>query len=143
MSNGSLDVFLSRFDKDGNFVWARTWGGPDDDCGYSVSNDGSGSEYVTGFFQDTVDFNPAAEEDFHTSNGQFDAFLSKLDSNGNYVWARTWGGFYNDSGISVAIDGLGNEYVTGYFQDTVDFDPGPQVDDHVSCYLSDIFYKQI
>ena len=93
--------------------------------GTSVATDGSGNVYTTGEFEDTVDFDPGTAVDNHTSNGNTDIYLSKLDSNGNSIWSRTWGGIGDDIGTSVAIDNFDNVYITGMFADTVDFDPGP------------------
>jgi hypothetical protein len=94
-----------------------------------------------------VDFDPGPGEDNHTSNGSpsWDAFLSKFDPNGNFVWARTWGGSDNwdgDEGYGVAADGSGNAFVTGYFNETVDFDPGPGVDNHTSNGGWDVFLSK-
>ncbi|MCK4721614.1 SBBP repeat-containing protein [bacterium] len=54
-------------------------------------------------------------------------------------WARTWGGIYRDGGYGVAADESGNIYVTGEFGGTVDFDPGPGIDEHSSNGDDDIF----
>jgi hypothetical protein len=51
-------------------------------------------------------------------------FISKFDASGNFVWVRQIGGPSNDGGMSLASDGSGNVYITGYFQGTVNFDPG-------------------
>jgi hypothetical protein len=143
-SNGQSDIFLSKFDSTGTFAWARTWGGSNYDNGLGVAVDGSGGVYVTGYFlSKSVDLNPdPTAVDFHWSHGLQDVFLSKFDSSGAFVWARTWGGTYTDYGYGVAADGDGNVYVTGSFQRTVDFDPDPAASDTYSsngyfdCYLS-------
>jgi hypothetical protein len=122
-SNGRWDVFLVKFNSTGDFVWACTWGGPASDMGLGAAADGSGDVYVTGRFGDTADFDPGGG-DPHTSNGDWDIFLSKFDSSGNFDWARTWGGSYGDDGLGVATDGSGNVFVVGLFWRTVDFDPG-------------------
>jgi hypothetical protein len=102
--------------------------------------DGSGSVYVSGFFTRTFDFDPGAGTDYHTSTDDSeDAFLSRFDSSGNFVWTRTWGGAGSDQGFGVAVDGLGNVVVTGDFQDTVDFEPGPGVDNHTFHGTWDVF----
>jgi hypothetical protein len=142
-SNGGDDIFLSKFDSLGNFLWAKTWGGSGIDIGYDVAVDDSGNVYVTGFFADTVDFDPGSGVDNHISDGSEDVFLSKLDSSGAFQWAKTWGGAYCwDHGYGVAVDGSGNAYVTGYFWETVDFDPGSGVDNHTSNGSVDAFLSK-
>ena len=133
-SHNGYDAFLSKFDSSGNFLWAKTWGGttPPYSHGAGVAIDVSGNVYATGHFQGTVDFDPGSGEDNHTSNGSYDIFLSKFDSMGAFLWAKTWGGVYHDYSHSVAIDGEDNVYVTGNFQQYVDFDPGPGEDWHTS-----------
>ena len=105
--------------------WARTWGSYRPDCARGLVLDGSSDVYVTGHFQDTVDFDPGPGIDSHTApNSERSVFLCKYDTKGIYQWARTWGGV-EDCGVAVAIDSTGNIYVTGTFSGDVDFDPGP------------------
>jgi len=140
----SYDAFLSKFDSSGGFLWARTWGGgPYSDSGNGVATDASGNAYATGFFFGIVDFNPGTDVDDRASNGVYDVYLSKFDSSGNYLWAKTWGGTYDDRGYSVATDGSGNAFVTGYFSNTVDFDPGLGVDNHASNGYYDVFLSKL
>jgi hypothetical protein len=136
------DVFLSRFDSSGQFQWARTWGGPKEDVGQAVALDDSGNVYVTGNFSNTADFDPGAGIDEHTSCGFTDVFLSRFDSFGEFQWARTWGGTASDSGWGVAVAGSDSVYITGYFQDTEDFDPGPAIDEHASNGHEDVFLSK-
>ena len=60
--------------------------------GKSVAVDSSGNVYTPGDFSDTVDFDPGAGTANLTSNGSEDVFVSKVDSSGNYVWAKSFGG---------------------------------------------------
>jgi len=88
--------FLTSFDAEGNFRWARTWGGyGDSDMGYGVALDNQGFVYVSGMFNsESVDFDPGEGSDIHENNGTgggYDCFLSKFDINGNFQWAVTWG----------------------------------------------------
>ena len=141
-SNGLGDAFLSKFDSNGNYLWARTWGGVGDDSGGSVATDSSGKVYVAGGFQATVDFDPGSGVDNHTSNGDCDSFLSKFDGSGNFLWARTWGSADDDYAMSVATHSLDAVYLTGKFEDSVDFDPGSGVDSHTSNGITDVFLSK-
>ena len=142
IGNYSLDAFLSRFDPAGNFEWVRTWGWTGSETGVSVAVDGSGGVYVAGTFEGNVDFDPSPSKDIHSSKGADDAFLSKFDASGNFLWARTWGGVGIDYAEGLAVDGFGNAYVAGSFWDTVDFDPGPGVDEHTPCGHVDAYLSK-
>ena len=141
-SNGDHDIFLSKFDSSGNYLWAKTWGGSGEDTGYRIAMDESGSVYVAGIFADTVDFDPGSGGDYHTSNGLQDVFLSKFDSSDNFLWAKTWGGSDTDIGSSIATDGSGNAYVTGRFAGIADLDPGEGADNHTSNGAYDAFLSK-
>jgi len=121
---GYHDIFVSKFDASGNFVWAKSMGGTWYDSGYSIAIDALGNVYTTGEFDGTVDFDPGAGTFNLTSSGYGDIFISKLDSSGNFVWAKKMGDGDIDGGLGIAIDASGNVYTTGYFRGTVDFDPG-------------------
>ena len=140
-TNGGQDAFLSKFNSNGTFQWAKTWGGSGDDNAMGLAVDAAGNVYVSGWFFATVDFDPGSGNDTHPSNGQHDAFLSQFDSSGNFQWAKTWGGSGNDSS-GVAADGAGNVYAFGGFVGTVDLDPGSGVDNHTSHGASDAFLSK-
>ena len=96
---GHLNVLLLKFDSNGNMLWQKTWGGTFDNFGRGVAVDGSGNIYVTG---DTDSFGFSR-----------DVFLLKFNSTGSLLWQKTWGGTSYDLGEGVAVDSLGNIYVTG------------------------------
>ncbi len=143
-SIGLVDAFLSKFDSSGAFLWAKTWGGSAPvTVSYSVSVDISGNVCVTGSFNGTVDFNPGSGVDKYTTNGGDDIFLSKFDSSGAFLWAKTWGGTGAEWGYAVATDASGNVYVTGFFMVIVDFDPDPVGEDwHTSNGIYDAFLSK-
>jgi len=126
------------------YSWAKTWGGNLDDDVWYVAVDGAGNLYVAGEFAGTnVDLDPdPAKTDLHTSyGGSIDAFVSKFDANGKFLWAKTWGGSRRDVAYGVGVDSSGNAYVVGPFQDTVDFDPDPaKTDVHTSNAISGTIY---
>ncbi len=138
------DIFISKLDAGGNFVWAKRMGGTDNDEGNSITVDASGNVYTTGHFRGTVDFDPGDGVFNLTSAStyQSDAFISKLDAQGNFVWARRLGGDGYDVGTSIAADASGNVYTTGYFMGTSDFDPGEGVFNLTSS-SSDIFISKL
>ena len=123
-SNGSNDIFVSKMDTSGNFIWVRTIGGNSVDKCNSLIVDSEDNILFAGTFEGTVDFNPGTGIENHTSNGEYDIFLAKLDSLGNYIYSKTIGGSGLDWLQDIIEDENGNIYSTGFFEDTVDFDPG-------------------
>lgn len=108
------------------YQWAFDIGAGWDDWGYGIAVDSSGNTYVTGFFEDIVDFDPGAGTTLLNSGGggQHDIYVAKYNSGGAYQWAFNIGG--GGDGYGIAVDGSGNCYVTGFFGGiNVDFDPGP------------------
>jgi len=124
---GNIDAFVLKLDNNGNFVWAKRIGGSAIETGASVAVDHSGNAYVTGFFWGTIVFDSVVGVSNITSNGGYDAYVLKIDSDGEFIWAKNIGGKDEDYGNCVAVDILGNVYVTGHFKGTADFDPGTGV----------------
>jgi len=88
-----------------------------------IALDAQGHPWVAGFYYGTLDFAPGSATANRTSNGQSDAFLVRnINGVDNYL-ALTWGGTGFDSAEGLALDPSGYPMVTGYFQQTVDFDP--------------------
>jgi len=140
---GYSDVFLSRFTRDGEFLWSHTWGGLRYDRAWQIALDDAGYVYVTGEFSGDVDFDPGPGSDIHISIGDGDIYVSKFDTEGNFIWARTWGGEGADRGRALVIDALGNVYVTGYFKWEADFDPGPDQDIRESIGELDAYLSKL
>ena len=143
VSAGSNDIFILKLDSDGDFVWAKSMGGTSSDVGNSISIDSNGDVYATGYFNDTADFDPGAGTSNLVSAGSNDIFILKLDSDGDFVWAKSMGGTSTDVGNFLSIDSDDNIYTTGYFQDTVDFDPGAGTSNLVSGGLQDVFILKL
>lgn len=138
-SSGANDIFVSKFDQNGNFLWARNIGGSMDDLGLSVKTDPVQHVYIGGSFSGTVDFDPGASNYNLTSNGGTDIFMLKLDSAGQFKKAIQTGGMLDDYLQALSIDPNGTIFSTGTFQDSVDFDSGPGQTKLNSNGLYDIF----
>ena len=139
-SAGSADVFVAKLDRDGAFVWARRLGGREGDRGYGVAVDGQSNVYITGTFEGRASVDPeAGTVNLTSADGTKDVFVAKLDRDGIYRWARRLGGSRDDAGHGVAVDRQGNVYITGSFQGTADFDPGPGVVNLTSAGNADGF----
>lgn len=141
-SAGNADIFVSKFDLFGNFVWAKQIGGPSHDFSYSMIIDNTQSIYITGEFQGVSDFDPDTLSYNLSSFGSWDVFIFKLDAFGHFVWAEQIGGVGDDHEGSVAIDNIGNIYIAGYFNGTADFDPGAGVFNMTSLGFVDIFIEK-
>lgn len=136
---GARDVFVQKLDPSGNLIWARSYGGANDEQPNSISVDASGCVYTIGSFSLSVDFDPGADSTILTSEGGADIFVQKLDASGNFLWAISFGGNSLDRGNSITVDDVGNFYIAGEFSNTVDFDPGLGVVEFTSEQLIDVF----
>jgi hypothetical protein len=123
MSNGASDIFIEKLDSDGRLVWVKQIGGSQYDVGNSIISAGA-NLYLIGNFSDTVDFDPSAGVFNLISKGDFDVFILKLDTAGNFIWAKGMGGPATDFGRCISQDINGNILTVGNFKNTVDFDPG-------------------
>jgi len=142
-SIGSWDVFIQKLNANGNFIWAKSMGGKSTDIAWDITTDALGNIYTTGYYADTADFDPGIATINLTSAGAGDVFIQKLDSNGIFIWAKSVGGVSSEVGYSIATDALNNVYLTGYFQDTLDFDPGPSTFNLIADSLNDIFIQKL
>ncbi len=113
---GIGNVFLVKYDLNGNVQWAKSGQGTSADWGYSVTNDVNGNIYITGAFQSpTITFGTYTL----TSAGGADIYLVKYDSNGNVIWAKSEGAEGTEVSYSVKTDQLSNVYISGYSTSSV------------------------
>lgn len=106
--------------------WVVTYGGNNDVEGSSLSKDGDGNLIIGGSYSGTADLDPGPAVSNFTALGYEDVFIQKLDSNGNFLWAKSIHGSSLSFGEST-VDDFGNIYLTGSYRYSIDFDPGPNV----------------
>jgi autotransporter-associated beta strand protein len=120
------NAYVSKLDTNGNFQWADILAAGANAQGYGIALDGSGNIYSTGFFNGTGNFDPFGTHDLtstSTPSSQDNAYVSKLDSNGHFVWDADLGAGGTADGYAITLDGKGNVYTTGSFNGTANFDP--------------------
>ncbi|MGZ4038239.1 MAG: T9SS type A sorting domain-containing protein, partial [Bacteroidia bacterium] len=115
--SGPLNMFLVKYDPNGNVLWARNSTGTVGIVANSVCTDAAGNTLITGYFLDSV----ATLGTYTLTNGGTaeNIFLAKYDAAGNVLWATSEGSTGYDFGNAVCTDGAGNVYLTGAFQSPV------------------------
>lgn len=136
------DMMVSKFDEKGRLIWARNFHGESSEVGYMKVSD-SNFVYVVGHFEDSVDFDPGPGAYFLDSKGSYDVFILKLDSSGNFVWARSIGGSGWDFSSDLKVLPDGGIVFTGAIRGTADMDPGPAVQNFISNGEEDIFVEKL
>lgn len=124
-ATGVKDVFVARIDTAGRYLWARRLGGTGltQIAAYQGAvPDDSGSYYVAGSFVGTTDFDPGPGVHGETSQGTIDAFVVKIDGNGDLIWAQRFGSpggnltvnnLAANAGTAVLVGGCGGGVVIG------------------------------
>jgi hypothetical protein len=141
---GTNDVFISKYNKSGEFKWGRKMGGDGLDQGFDCAIDTNGNVYTIGVYEGPSDFDPGpAVANLSGTAGDLNIFISKLDSNGNYVWAKRISGASDQFAWSIELDEQGNIYYTGGFKGVCDFDPGAGTYNLTSAGWSDIFISKL
>jgi len=96
---GDFDVFLAKYDSEGNQNWFRQFGSTDSDIGNAVAVDAAGNSWIAGSMDAT--------------GGAPDAFVAKYDTDGMPLWMQHFGGVHGDFAEGIVVDAGGNAYVTG------------------------------
>ena len=121
--------FAAKYTPDGALLWSKPFGNTGIHTGVTRVNDiavdSGGSVFLIGAFSGQTDFDPGPAEYSLTSNGDEDAFVLKLDADGNFLWAVSFGGKQSDTGEAIFVDGRGFVYTTGSFEEEMDVDPDP------------------
>lgn len=138
-NNYDADLFTCKLTADGNYAWAKQLGAANSAIRpMTIKTDKHNNIYTMGVFRDTVDFDPGIGIQQLTtavSSQGWDVmniFISKLDANGNHLWAKNMGDVPPGGAItqfiqpmSMTLDVSGNILISGVITDTSDMDPGP------------------
>lgn len=133
MAEGSnFDGFLVKLNNEGNTIWSKTFKSPDNCTVRSLSIDSNDNIYVAGEFAASIKLNPDNDVMISQSNGLSDAFMVKVNGQGNYIWGSTFGGEGPDQ--PEVIETINNDiYIGGYFSSTVDMNPDVNETDTFVC----------
>jgi len=129
----SYDMFLIKLDGNGNFIWSKMMNNRG-----SVNVDYSDNIIISGYFIGTTDMNPNFGIYNMTPTGNSDGYIIKLDSQGNFVYAKQIGGIntFIDNTYLTEIDKQNNIYLSGLFGGTIDFNPNGGVNNLTSSLIS-------
>ena len=120
----ALDCALQKFNPEGGLEWVQHWGGLGNIIAEDMAIDLQGNIQVTGYYQESLARNPQVARNFILSEGSFDMFILGHTADGQLLWATGQGGDNADLSYSIATDNRGGMYTTGYFNGTMDADPG-------------------
>lgn len=126
MPIGTSDAFLAKYSANGSFQWAFHMGSAGVLArAINVTTDASGNVYVTGVYRGTIDIDPGpAAVTLTASTTTYDIFLAKYTPSGTLAWGFKLGANSDDTAGDVIIDNAGNVVLTGYYQNSMDVDPG-------------------
>ncbi len=124
-SLGSQDIFIARYDSEGQLAWVKQAGGSSDDAAFSLYTDSDSNIYIAGTFRFRASFGVGENNEIELmTQGVEDLFLAKYNSDGLLTWVRGAGGSASDFGNGIAVDDAGNVLVTGAFSGRATFAEG-------------------
>jgi hypothetical protein len=142
-SSSNSDIYVSKLDPNGNFLYAKGIFGNGSNFSKSISSDQLGNVFLVGDFQGTIDTNPSTGINYHSSAGSYDVILLSLDINGVFRWSGTIGGASDDLSHAIKLDSSRNVYINGTYRSSCDFDPSAAVNSLTSNGNDDVFLTKL
>lgn len=139
----SWDAYVAKYDSNGTYQWVFKLGGSTKNIGDGLCIGQDNHLYITGGYSSTVDFDPGSGTSNKTARGDYDIFVAKYTLGGQLVWNQSMGGTGTDFGRDVGVDGVGNVYVTGYFNGSANFSTDTSTLTLTSSGGSDIFLAKL
>ncbi|MBN2193422.1 MAG: SBBP repeat-containing protein [Polyangiaceae bacterium] len=111
----AYDAFVAKVNARGTeLVYCGYIGGSGQECGEGIAVDGGGNAYVSGWTNSSEQTFPVLVGPDLTANGNDDAFVAKVNATGTaLIYCGYLGGDRNDQGCGIAVDAMGNAYLTG------------------------------
>ena len=142
-SGGNLDAYILSLSLDGEFQWVKTFGGISYEAISKITTDAAGNIYAVGNFRGTTDLDPSINQYTENSIGSYDIFISKFNAVGELVWGKAIGSVEEDNARSVVVDASGNIYTACYFQESIDVNPGIDIETFTSAGIYDILILKL
>ncbi len=138
------NAFTLKLSDTGVRKWVKRVGNATEVRATGVQLDDIGAVYTVGAHKNSFDADPdAGVVNLIGNGGSVDAFIQKLDSVGNFIWAYNYAGTGNDEVSGITTDNLNNLYLSGFFQTTVDFNPLAGTDNLLASGLADGFVQKL
>jgi hypothetical protein len=116
-TNGSGDIFVAKYDPNGNLLWVNSYGGDENDVAQALALDTNMNIYITGYyFSGQFQFGNTTVTNSDNSGQTDDVFVAVFDKNGNPASAVSTGGLSYDYGSGLSTDISGNLYIAGVFR---------------------------
>lgn len=107
ITKGGGDIFVIKLDRDGDVLWIKTYGGKSKEYGQSITTTSDGGVLIIGSTSSN-------DGDFEgMKKGELDICAIKLDTDGELLWKKTFGGSKADYGSSIVTTTDGGVLITG------------------------------
>jgi len=126
-TKGKQDIIFAKYSPLGAYQWHIGLGSTENDKINALKVDGEGNVYIGGYISAKMDIDPSSQTKELTTSGKKDAFIAKYSKTGALLWGFALGAADDDEIFDIELDGRGGVYVTGRFQQEIDFNPSTAI----------------